>query len=599
LCGKGYSQVGVNTEHPNKLTYLDINNLVNGNDTIPGGIMIPRMSETLRNTIDVSDADLANSLMIYNTTEDCYNFYSKSELAWISLCNASSKEGVESGAVENAAFEYLRAESHGQYNEGETLNRSNYLTAIVNVRKPGAYHITATTKEKNGYYFTKEGQFLNTGRTSIELPGYGTPIHATSLNGEGDQIFFQGDGNDFEANLKIPVTNPRIIPNYTIQCLSPVIEGAYIAGKDLDETNVIKLKIIAEQSAAGSNWEIKSDEVNGYSFSGEGRLNAGEQIIELKATGKPLTNGENVFHLQSNSQVTGGTSYEIKVKVATRRMSILCWSKKGVAYDVGDSENFTHNVISNSDLFAPNQQAVFPVNGIELYPCNKLDELGKAIEEYNPDIILAHGYMGACGAFSERADLIEILTDYVNAGGVLIYCSDGNSEAKAPKNKAAQSLSRSIFNNKTMTATGNDDANIQHDLIIQDTGTLISNGPSMYLAGKPMGHYASRNFNFNVEGFPYQDATVIAFGNSAGSVIRAFMHKSKGFVFIGDAAAFQSNQEKTKTDSHDYVARFATIDGAITPIPNIYNSDTPISYGSFFILNTLAWAFDYVQKHNP
>ncbi|WP_221406870.1 hypothetical protein, partial [Dysgonomonas sp. HGC4] len=50
------AQVGINTENPNTLTEFDVRNLLaNGTDTIPKGIMIPRMSELQRDQIDVSN----------------------------------------------------------------------------------------------------------------------------------------------------------------------------------------------------------------------------------------------------------------------------------------------------------------------------------------------------------------------------------------------------------------------------------------------------------------------------------------------------------------------------------------------------------------
>ena len=71
-----YSQVGINTESPNRLSELDVQNIVNGTDTIPKGIMVPRITQKLRDQIDVTDKSIANGLFIYNIDEDCYNYYS-------------------------------------------------------------------------------------------------------------------------------------------------------------------------------------------------------------------------------------------------------------------------------------------------------------------------------------------------------------------------------------------------------------------------------------------------------------------------------------------------------------------------------------------
>ncbi|MDR2475674.1 MAG: hypothetical protein LBD45_07430, partial [Bacteroidales bacterium] len=85
--------VGINTETPNPLTELDIRNLLNSNnDTVPKGIIIPRITEAQRNTIDVTtNKNTANSLMVYNTTEDCYNYFSMQAGEWQSLCGKTGK----------------------------------------------------------------------------------------------------------------------------------------------------------------------------------------------------------------------------------------------------------------------------------------------------------------------------------------------------------------------------------------------------------------------------------------------------------------------------------------------------------------------------
>lgn len=70
-----FSQVGINTEEPNKLAELDI---MAGTDSIgelvPRGILVPRLTQIQRDRIDVSTLDVANGLLIYNIDEDCFNY---------------------------------------------------------------------------------------------------------------------------------------------------------------------------------------------------------------------------------------------------------------------------------------------------------------------------------------------------------------------------------------------------------------------------------------------------------------------------------------------------------------------------------------------
>ncbi|HCO67537.1 MAG TPA: hypothetical protein DIT04_07260, partial [Dysgonomonas sp.] len=75
VTGQIFPQVGINTDNPNSLTELEITNIIDGGgNIIPKGIMVPRMSEADRDKISISDASSANSLLIYNTDEDCYNY---------------------------------------------------------------------------------------------------------------------------------------------------------------------------------------------------------------------------------------------------------------------------------------------------------------------------------------------------------------------------------------------------------------------------------------------------------------------------------------------------------------------------------------------
>lgn len=81
-----YSQVGINTENPNSLAELDIVNIVNQGIVIPKGVMVPRMSEVDRNRINTSDPSYANGLWIYNTDENCFNYFSGATNRWKSVC---------------------------------------------------------------------------------------------------------------------------------------------------------------------------------------------------------------------------------------------------------------------------------------------------------------------------------------------------------------------------------------------------------------------------------------------------------------------------------------------------------------------------------
>ncbi|MBL7878960.1 MAG: hypothetical protein JNN23_03700, partial [Chryseobacterium gambrini] len=77
--------VGINTSSPNTNSVLDI---VSGNSN--KGILIPRLTETQRNAIVINSAN-DDGLTVYNTTEDCLNYWSLADNEWKSVCGQIGK----------------------------------------------------------------------------------------------------------------------------------------------------------------------------------------------------------------------------------------------------------------------------------------------------------------------------------------------------------------------------------------------------------------------------------------------------------------------------------------------------------------------------
>jgi hypothetical protein len=76
-------------------------------------------------------------------------------------------------------------------------------------------------------------------------------------------------------------------------CLPKTIVGTYIAGKELGDTNYLFVTVDIKTTG---NYTIKTNEVNGYSFSTSGIFTGeGLKQIRLIAKGKPITTGTNDF----------------------------------------------------------------------------------------------------------------------------------------------------------------------------------------------------------------------------------------------------------------------------------------------------------------
>jgi hypothetical protein len=82
-------------------------------------------------------------------------------------------------------------------------------------------------------------------------------------------------------------------------CKPFTIAGALKTGTPLADTNYLEVEV--EITSAGT-YNIKSDTVNGYSFSGSGKFdNTGVYMVKLRGQGKPTSAGQNVFTIKFNS----------------------------------------------------------------------------------------------------------------------------------------------------------------------------------------------------------------------------------------------------------------------------------------------------------
>lgn len=97
-------------------------------------------------------------------------------------------------------------------------------------------------------------------------------------------------------------------------CLPKTIVGTYIAGKELGDTNYLFVTVDVKTDG---NYSIKTNEVNGYSFSASGVFTGtGLKQIRLTGKGKPVTAGTNdltvsfdtsVCHIRITVTTVGGT----------------------------------------------------------------------------------------------------------------------------------------------------------------------------------------------------------------------------------------------------------------------------------------------------
>ncbi len=102
----------------------------------------------------------------------------------------------------------------------------------------------------------------------------------------------------FPACQKSSDANPGGISMGTLKttisgdCMPVIVSGLFIVDSTLKNDNYVDVEVDVAQ--AGS-FDIKSDSVNGYSFSKKGTLGTGLNRVRLYAKGKPMAAGENTF----------------------------------------------------------------------------------------------------------------------------------------------------------------------------------------------------------------------------------------------------------------------------------------------------------------
>lgn len=178
-------------------------------------------------------------------------------------------------------------ESDGNYFYGNQLTASNIVLVNVNVTTVGPYNLSTDTLD--GIYFAAAGTFTQTGKQTVTLNGYGTPIAPNNLT-------FKPRTDSTNCTFKITVLNPGPPATYVLQsgfgnpspCLY-TITGDYYSNTALTKTN--NVSILVYVTVLG-NFSIATNIVNGISFSYTGTFTTlGAQNVILYGNGTPASSG--------------------------------------------------------------------------------------------------------------------------------------------------------------------------------------------------------------------------------------------------------------------------------------------------------------------
>ena len=579
----GAVAVGIDTVLTNTakvpLTMLD----VNASDK---GIMIPRMDSVRRNAIPVDE--LANSLLIYNTSEDCYNYYSKTEGEWQSLC----------GKLGKALFsipDCSAIQVFGQYLTKQSLGTGNYIKVTVKVDKPGSYSITAMPEPDNGYYFSASGEFLTAGTYDLLLQGAGTPLTPAPTGGQGDPITFMLNGVEANChNTFVKVEDSTIKPLYSMICNTVQVNGVYKINTPLDATNTITLQLDVDPAAAGATYMIETNTVDGIKFSGAGILTAGIQPITLYGSGKPNSFVTKTMTITNNSQSDVSVCYATVI-VAYKAMKVLSigtyMNQYGYSFNGSAQSN---KLITTTTNYGTLPTSIVKVEGITLTRAGQdfapsLANLQTALAE-KPDIVIIGVWWNPSVAQAQA------LVDYVAKGGVLLAYMEESGTTN---------MLQAIFGQTSVTSNNVNGAGAVYKLpYVNDE---ILNGPFGDIRGQQWGEDASATQAIsNIPGSQvtiYSYATDISGSSSSGAdaMVTSFRHNTLNIVFVCDGG-FNSSSAPTTTQCPFLVGN-ATVNGnsyTNYPLPqtNYGRGGTANRYSVYnavFTANAFAWAIKQAQ----
>ena len=204
------------------------------------------------------------------------------------------------------------------------------------------------------------------------------------------------------------------------ECLPKNLQGAYIVGTALGNTNFIEVDIDVDVKGT---YFITTDTLNGYYFSGSGEFaNTGLNTVKLMGKGKPLAQGEDIFTVSFDS-----TNCDIPV-------TVLPSSAGGPAsFSLQTSGTSCMNYVVSGDY----------VKSVVLNSSNKVNiEVNvTAIGTYNISTTATNGMtFSGSGVFTTTGVQTVTLTGSgtpVNTGAITIPVTVGSSTCSFPVTVAA------------------------------------------------------------------------------------------------------------------------------------------------------------------
>lgn len=593
------AQVGIGNEFPDPQTMLDISSPENNK-----GILIPRLSQKQRDSIKTAVSK--NGLLIFNTTENCFNYWNKIEARWISICGNKLSADF---SIDCSTIKVL-----GNYVNDEALTAENKIAVTVHVTKPGPYTINAVSSPDNRYFFSKSGEFLSTGTYTIEIPGYGTPIDFTPENNSGDEFTLTtqevNEVNSCKFNV---VVKQRVMKSaYNLDCSSISVKGSYTSGSQLSPNNYIEVTISFNPINIGAPLSLYTNIVDGIGFKTENLTLEGDQqnnnniitqTVKLQGYGIPEGYSPKELTIYSNSELS--TSCSASVPMTYYYDYVKLYATGAGVYNALSTGPYGGNLslmVNSSENFGPSPNSIVKFKGWidnkNILDSPKEIELENLLLGDNPPDILITGQTSEITLKSA-----PIYVEYLKRKGIVLLFIEDQSRVERFFKALYPDLP--IKGSLYTDQKGN---GIVWDFTDSDSSVL--NGPFGDIRGKKWGDDTSQTAV--LESLPIEDLEI--FSGTEDGRISAFKHKKYNLIFVGDggfnssltnypnkmngndASSYKYPMLIDKVTINDYTYPYYPI-----PKPNYGNVNIggPIHtvYNSIFTANAIAWAIETAQTN--
>ncbi|MGM5631599.1 hypothetical protein O2K51_11915 [Apibacter raozihei] len=556
------AQVGIGTDIPDTKSILDIT-------SVDKGILIPRMTEVQRDKIKPEDAQQA--LMIYNTSEDCFNYWNLIENKWASIC----------GALGKAQLSCVSYKVAGTFVEGLELTDSNRIYLTLNVTKPGSYSISGITK--NGYSFYGSGTFLTAGQNTIKLEGQGTPLKA-----QVDAVTISINGVEDTTVCTPSVKVNSSYSNYSISCKNSVVNGVYKQGTSLDGAGGTHYVTISLNATSRGSWNIKSNTVDGIYFEGSGEITAvGAQTVTIYGYGTPTSVSNKTLTLTATSSL-GESTCQITVVVVIPKKNILhIGSVNSTPGYIAQPGSGAYKMIMAPVNFGQTETSTVKAEGFNSQVIVGVpNQLMIDAINAKPDIVLIGYYFDWNAGLSTQ--FISAVVNYVNNNGVLMIMSQNSTD---------ESFLKALYGDTNISTSLIDDpyrwvypiASMQDD---------IANGPFGDLRGKYWG--GDVGDTRVVKGIPSYVISYSTGNTNRAGYLSFFRDPNLNFIWNGEGG-FLANPSGCTGDGCGAAAATTypfAIDANLKPIPRVNwgsGVNTGTVYNSALFANMMAWALNQAE----